>query len=480
MKNTSAANKTDMRDWYSISVDTIRAWMIFLSVLVAAIVGYYGYRVWDHNLVQRESAKVLREAETLLDELRGRDGIATYRREYGSAQSGFREAREAYHAGNHQLALRGGRTSRNLLQWIRDALSQRSSVGHAQFISVQGTVQYRRGDSSEWTTARSRLALSYGDYVRTGGNGSAELMFLNGTLYTVRPNTLFIISRTRSDEATTAEQSINMEYGWVNLNTATQASTVSTPSAEARVQEDSQAMVTYDQRSGKARFVSYRGRIKLAAKQGGSRREVGPLQQVTQVRQALSAARAIPSRPDLADPPDNFQVNLDKLKELPLVWDSVSGAQQYALQVARNQLFVDNLIDVEDRSRTEATLGLQGEGTFQWRVAAIDDGGTLGPWSAPRTFRVSAYGGGDENDGKPPYLQISNVQSYGSIFIVSGATEVGAKLEINDEPVTVNSDGTFAKTIQLADEGWRFLTLRARDSWGNEAVERRRVFVEGY
>ncbi len=479
MKNSSAAKKTDMRDWYSISVDTIRAWIIFATVLIAVVVGYFGYRAWDHNLVQRESARVLREAETLLDELRGRDGIATYRREYDSAQTGFREARDDYHAGHHQQALRGGKTSRNLLHWINDALSQRSSVGHAQFISVHGTVQYRRGDSNEWSAARGRLALTYGDYVRTGGSGSAELMFLNGTLYTVRPNTLFIISRTRSDPATTAQQSINMEYGWVNLNTAKQPSTVSTPSAEARVASDSQALVSYDQRSGKARFVSYRGRIKLAAK-SGARREVGPLQQVTQVRQALSKTRAIPSRPDLADPPDNFQVNLDKLKELPLAWGSVAGARQYALQVGRNQLFVDNLIDVEDRSRTQATLGLQGEGTFQWRVAAIDAGGTLGPWSAARTFRVSAYGSGDENDGKPPYLEVANVHSYGSIFIVSGTTEVGAELEINDEPVTVSSDGTFAKTIQLADEGNQFLTLRARDAWGNEAVERRRVFVEGY
>jgi hypothetical protein len=479
----TAAQRTDLRDWYSISVDTIRAWIIFVSVAVALTVGYFGYRAWEHSLMQREAATVLRETESLLDELRGEESLATYRREYASAQTGFQEARDHYRAGDHALALRGGRTSRNLLQWIRDALDQRSSVGHAQFLSLQGNVQYRRSESSEWSAARTRLALSYGDYVRTGGNGSAEIMFLNGTLYTVRPNTLFIISRSRTDGDgdgdIQAEQSINMEYGWVNLNTAAQPSTVTTPNAAAQVQGESEATVTYDQSAERARFVSYRGRLKIASQEGGER-EVGPLQQVTQVRQALSSARGIPDRPVLADPPNNLQVSLDDLKQLGLSWEAVDGARRYALQVARNQLFVDNVIDVDNRSRTSATLGLQGEGTFQWRVAAIDELGTLGPWSTPRAFRVAGYGDSSDNDDKPPYLEVSEVQSYGSIFIVSGVTEPGAEMEVNDEPITVNSDGTFTKTVQLNEEGWRFLTLRARDNWGNEAVTRHRVFVEGY
>ena len=77
------------------------------------------------------------------------------------------------------------------------------------------------------------------------------------------------------------------------------------------------------------------------------------------------------------------------------------GAGRYALQVSRNRLFVDNIIDVEDRTTTSAKLGLRGEGHFLWRVAAIDSSGEQGPWSPPRKFRVvpTAATGAQEDAG---------------------------------------------------------------------------------
>ena len=71
-----------------------------------------------------------------------------------------------------------------------------------------------------------------------------------------------------------------------------------------------------------------------------------------------------------------------------LAWEPVPGAARYAFQVSRNRLFVDNVIDVANRTRTAATLGLRGEGTFLWRVAAFGADGAQGPWSEPRRFRV--------------------------------------------------------------------------------------------
>ena len=76
--------------------------------------------------------------------------------------------------------------------------------------------------------------------------------------------------------------------------------------------------------------------------------------------------------------------------QLVLTWQEVPGAERYALQVSRSQHFVDNVIDVEDRDNLKATVGLRGEGSFTWRVAAFGSEGVMGPWSAPRGFRVTA------------------------------------------------------------------------------------------
>src|ERR1700743_3517642 len=111
-------------------------------------------------------------------------------------------------------------TSRKLLQSILDTVELSNSGGQAQFVSSQGEVEYKRADGGTWEEAHGRLALRAGDYVRTGGGGSAEIMFLDGTLYTVRANTQFVISpggaAPGGSGGAGGDQTIQMEYGWVN------------------------------------------------------------------------------------------------------------------------------------------------------------------------------------------------------------------------------------------------------------------------
>lgn len=473
-----ATVKPRRRDWYSVSVDSLRAWTTFLFVVAALAVGYFVYRSWEDALIKRDASQAIASAQSLAQQLEDTQGLPSFRREYTSALETLAEARARYEEGAYASALRQAASSRNVLQWIYDALVQKDSASEAQFISVQGGVSYRRGESGEWQPARSRITLLHGDYVRTSGNGSAEIMFANGTLYTVRPDTLFIISPGRGSGSAQTEQSIKMEYGWVNLNTNKQDSSVSTPEADALVQRDSRASVSYDRGSGTARFVAYQGGLKVRAK-GGLEREVSRLEEVVQVRDLLSQPKALPDHPEPLAPSDNHQVRFGSVPRLELRWSPVAGVERYALQVSRNHLFVDNIIEAEDRAKTSATLGIQGEGTFLWRVAAIDGEGIRGPWSSPRKFRVASFRGGAAGaDTTPPVLEVQDVKSYGSIFILGGSTEPGAEVEINGEPVTVAADGTFTKTVQLTAEGWSFITIRARDAWGNEVEHRQRVFVE--
>jgi hypothetical protein len=112
-------------------------------------------------------------------------------------------------------------------------------------------------------------------------------------------------------------------------------------------------------------------------------------------------------------------------------------------------------------------------------VAAYGKDGTQGPWSKASKFRVSSFrGSGGNSDKTPPELDLEDVKSYGSIFIVGGRAEPGSRVEINGEQVKTAADGTFNKTVSLAKEGWSFIEVRARDGAGNETMRRHRVFVE--
>ncbi len=189
-----AAN-SPRKDWYSVSVDTLRGMGLLVLVVVALGLGFLGYKAWESRSLERKAGQVIEEVRGLLQRLRGEERTgAGYKTELEAAWQSFQDAQTAFARTDFRRALESGRRSRNVLLSILEALQLPESAGQAQFISIQGEVLFRRGDGGDWKEARSRAALKPGDYVRTSENGSAEIMFLDGTLYTVRPNTQFIVS----------------------------------------------------------------------------------------------------------------------------------------------------------------------------------------------------------------------------------------------------------------------------------------------
>jgi cbb3-type cytochrome oxidase subunit 3 len=462
-------------------VETLQSWGLLLFILGLVAVGVLAYRNWDRRSLERESATAIEQAEALRQRLSGEKRVETsFAAEYAMARTSLETARVQLAAKEFSSALRNGQSSRGTFQSILDALALRSGAGQAQFAQIQGEVEYRRGDGGDWQEARSRVQLQPGDTVRTGESGSADILFQDGTLYTVRPNTQFIVSPGTGGAGGVPEQSIQMEYGWVNLSTAKSSSNVKTPGAVARVKESSEAYVAVDKGTNQGRFGAYSGGMELSSN-GGLKREVGALQQVVQTGGLLSEPKPMPARPEPLEPQDDLLLDLGQSRKLVLAWSPVPGASRYALQISRNHLFVDNVIDAVNRTKARATLGLRGEGTFQWRVAAFGAGGLQGPWSEPRKFRVvpaSQSGAGEKREGNPPELDLDEVKTYGSIFMVAGRSQPGARIEVNGEPVKLGADGSFNTPVQLTKEGWNIIEVRARDAWGNETVRRQRVFVE--
>ncbi|HEX3555752.1 MAG TPA: FecR domain-containing protein [Thermoanaerobaculia bacterium] len=468
------------KDWYSISVDTLRSWGFLLLILVLVGVGLLAWQVMDRRSAEHQAEAVIAEAGGFLEQLRTEKRAATsFAGEYETGRASLEEAKSRFAGHDFTGALEAGKKSRNVLLSILDALALRGSSGQAQFNEVEGEVEFRPGEGGDWQEARVRSHLQPGDYVRTGENGSAQIMFVDGTLYTVRPNTQFIVTPSSAGGGA-PEQAIEMEYGWVNLSTSDKSgSNVKTPGAMARVKEDSDAFVAVEKGSNQGRFGATRGVVELSSKSGLTR-EIKSLQQVVQTGDLLSEAKPLPAPPAPTEPDDNLALDLDQTRKLVLAWAPVPGASRYALQVSRNLLFVDNVIDAENRTRTRATLGVRGEGTFQWRVAAYGPDGLLGPWSGARKFRVasSRATGGEKKESRPPTLDLDDVKTYGSIFFVAGRSDPGARIEVNGEQVNAGVDGSFNKPVQLTKEGWNIIEIRARDAWGNETVRRHRVFVE--
>lgn len=465
--------------WYSLSLDTVRGWMRFVGALVLIATALFAYRLWERHAMRGQAAEWIAEASALEERVLSKGEAPRFADELTTGRQLLSDARESYRAEQFRRASDFGQRSRNVLGAVLELIDRGGGRGEAHFITVQGGVEMRRGGGDAWQTARTREILRPGDAVRTAGNGSAEIMFSDGTLFTLRPSTFLAVPTTRGTGS--GEQAVEMGYGWLNLATARNASRVTTPRAEARVSQDSEAFVTYDRESGRGRFGAIRGDVEVST-DDGARRKVGALQQVVQSGGELSAARRLPAAPSPVAPEENAEVDPARASELVLEWTPVDGAAGYSLQVARNRLFVDNVIEDTRRRKASARLGIRGEGSFQWRVAAETADGGQGPWSEPRSFRVAAFGADGRNGRgaapEPPSLEILATNRYGSIFIVEGRTDPGAMVEVDGEPVSVNASGSFSKTAQLVGEGWSFIVVRSRDAWGNVTEKRLRVYLE--
>lgn len=384
-KSPRERSQSVRRDWYSLSLDTVRGWGIFLSVLALLAVAFTGYRVMQHLSLERQAMIVIDEAEFLLTRVQTEAGGGPASSSYNEAWQNLQQARRQVAVGDYQQALISARWSRNLFSSILDDLRNKAPSGEAQFVGVQGSVEFRRGDGP-WQVARSRIVLRSGDYVKTGGNGSAEVEFSDGTSFRVRPDTVVLISRRRTESGAPTEESVTLEYGWLNLDTTVRGSRVRTPEAEARVAESSRVELTYDRDRRTSRFASYQGEMEVRSRVGTIRR-VGTMEQVTMTTAGMGATVNLPASPQPLWPEAEAEIPLAE-EQVVLRWGEVREATRYALQISRDGFFVDNVIDVEDRLDNRATVGLLQEGRFLWRVAAFNRSGYKGPWSEPQPFAV--------------------------------------------------------------------------------------------
>jgi hypothetical protein len=459
-----------------VSLDTLRGVSFGALALVLLVTGFLAYRWWESHALRREAAALIAEADDLSKELESEAEISAFADEYASGLGLLHEAYTAYGANRFERAVPLARRSRGVMTAILAHLENRGDAGEGHFITVQGNVQFRRADAASWEEARNRVTLRPGDFVRTAGNGSAEIMFGDGTLYTVRPNSSIIVSGPRNGDG--RHQGIRMDYGWVNLSTASRPSGVETPRAEAQVAEESEAFVSIDPDGGRGRFGAVRGTLEVFTRDG-ERRRVRASEQVVQAGSQLSSPQRLLPAPDLLSPSESQEIDPERAEVLVLEWEAVPAADAYELQVARDRLFVDRIIEDTGRARTRATLGIRGEGSFHWRVAAEGGDGERGLWSAVRTFRIAALDAAHgDSDREPPSLDLVAISRYGSIFIVEGRTEPGTLVEVNGEPVSVHASGAFTKTIQLVGEGWSFIVVQAFDAWGNTSERRQRVYLE--
>ena len=146
---------------------------------------------------------------------------------------------------------------------------------------------------------------------------------------------------------------------------------------------------------GENQLAVYQGEVSLQSETGtvsvkeGHGTKLSRRGVAVEIKQLLSA-------PNLVSPAGGGRLyNVDRVT---LSWAGLQGAAEYVVEVARDPGFRELLSAQKVVSPTKTTVAVPGQGTFHWRVCAVDSDGLKGK-SAVAAFTV-------KTDRSPPPIKL--------------------------------------------------------------------------
>ncbi|MCU1347559.1 MAG: Fibronectin, type [Acidobacteria bacterium] len=476
-KKTAAAEI----DWYLISIDRLKQIGLVVLILLLAGGGYWFYNN-QKGSPRSQAESAVADARQSLNSIAAAPAILNaHRADFDRAQKKLEEATALLASTKYPeaqgLAIESQTISRGALSGTADREND------AQFLTVEGEVQFQKSSTSDWKHADVRMPLFNGDWVKTGENASAELIFSNGSLYTIGPNALLEIYAAVNPSTSKKTNAVQMQVGSVEVATTDDASTVKTPGSQVVIDSESttQVGVTSDKATA---VITMKGTASVTSTTGGEAVRLNSGEKISATQAgALSAVRKLNLPPALLTPGDNQLFQVTESSRVDFLWEPAPGAVAYQLQVSRSRLFPTLEINVR-RKKPSASAHLTAEGVFYWRVASIGPDGEIGPFSPFRRFRA---GGATKSgvgsaaapaDAKPPKLELKRPYGLGgAFFMIEGTTDPGSTVFINNEEVDVEANGHFKKLVSLSKIGRNDVVVKAVNPAGMQSAQTQTVLV---
>jgi len=352
----------------------------------------------------------------------------------------------------------------------------------AHFVNVDGTVKVKKARATDWIRADYNTSLEKGDFVQTGEDGVARIMFADGTSYTLKPDALIVVEESREDPVTKATKvAVQVTTGAVDLSTGKfevpgSVSQVAFADAVANLNEESRASLRNDPRKNLHEFTVNAGEAQVT--RGSTTYTLGQYEQATfkAGEPGLMRGKVI-APPNLVAPPnmDVMVVKDPKSANLNFAWSPVSDAVAYHLQVSPSVMLSNFVVDKKITGRTSMQVTGLEEGNYYWFVSSIDAKGVESQPSTPNRLNLVQ----DVGPAGQAYLEITKYVTHGKVVEVQGKTDPGSTVIINNEQVfTIQPDGTFRAFTQALRPGANQITITAQSRKGDTKTIRQTVVIE--
>lgn len=348
---------------------------------------------------------------------------------------------------------------------------------HAKFVNLDGKVQVKKVNSVQWVQADFRTVLDKGDLVQTGPDANARITFADGTIYTVKPDTLVTVeeNNTGSDKPTSVAVRINtgqVDFSTPNFSSPDSKAAVSTEDANAQLHSNSRAAVKTDPEKRESEIVVSSGSAQV--QRGGEKIDLAPYEKLTIPNGGAVQKSSVLAPPELVEPLNLAPIMAENPKVFPVhfEWKAVPNAVSYTIRVSTTTMFTKTVKEAKVNGTSADLSGLD-SGEYFWNVSATDSKKQTSDVSEIFKFTLVAQG-----KAQAMLLEIDGTQLHGHVAEIVGRTEPGAALIVNGQSVpNISSDGTFRHFTEQLDPGQHTISIIGSNRRGGTAMKQVSIVV---
>lgn len=348
---------------------------------------------------------------------------------------------------------------------------------HAKFVNLDGKVQVKKVNSVQWVEADFRTLLDKGDLVQTGPDANARITFGDGTIYTVKPDTLVTVEENTTESNRPSSVAVRINTGAVDLVTPNFSSpdskaAVSAEDATAHLGSNSRAAVKTDPEKKESEIVVSSGSAQVS--RGQERIDLAPWEKITIPSGGAIQRSTVLAPPDLVEPLNLAPIIAENPKIFPVhfEWKAVPNAVSYTVRVSTTTMFTKTVKDAKVSGTAADIVGLE-PGEYFWNVTAVDGKKQSSEVSEIFKFTLVAQG-----KSQAMVLEIDGTQLHGHVAEIVGRTEPGAALIINGQSVpNIAPDGTFRHFTEQLDPGQHTISIIGSNRRGGTAMKQVSIVV---
>ncbi len=318
-----------------------------------------------------------------------------------------------------------------------------------RIISFEGQVRILRAATRETIVVMKETYVAAGDTVQTQSDGRAVIQMIDGSKFTVRPNSTVVVRDTTSFLGGKNIR-VSVDDGQVNVRTDEQPqdtnNIVEVADSENRLLSNTDASFNADSQSGGGEIRISRGGVETTI--GGEKTTISENEFAAVNNGKLSAREKLLAAPRPISPGNSSQiVDAGSGVNVTFNWQDAEGnpAMSYYLQISRSPTFAPDLIMVDraDLTSREYRLGGLSPGNYYWRLKSTARSGQTTAWN--EAWKVIIVKSGESVGIEASDWHVEGVG--GNIYLLSGKTNSGMVVRSQGRETLAGPDGSFKLQI---------------------------------